>query len=55
MAAFEKINASWITYNTLCDPMKWSYKLSDEEHEQKDNLQEANMKITSFARCPYGM
>ena len=55
MAAFEKINASWITYNTLCDPMKWSYKLSDEEHQQKDNLQEANMKITSFAGCPYGM
>ena len=53
MAAFAKINASWITYNTLCDSQKWGLKLSDSKHV--DNLQEAYLEVSSYKLCPYGM
>ena len=53
MEAFQKINASWITYNTLCVSQKWGDKVS--YSEGADNLQEAYMKVSSYKLCPYGM
>ena len=53
MEAFQKINASWITYNTLCVSQKWGIKVDYSEGD--DNLQEAYMKVSSSKLCPYGM
>ena len=49
METFEKIKASWITHNALCDPEKWGWKAGE---EQVKNLQETHLEVYSANKCP---
>ena len=48
METFEKINASWISHNALCDPEKWGWKVGE---EQVKNLQETHLNVYSAKKC----
>ena len=47
MESFKDVNASWISYNTLCDHEKW-----DISRRQVNTLQEAHhLEVSSFSKC----
>ena len=47
MESFKDVNASWISYNTLCDNEKW-----DISRSQVHNLQEAHhLEVSSYSKC----
>ena len=48
MHNFEKINASWIAYNALCDPDELGDLAGEEEVK---NLQETHLKVYSANKC----
>ena len=48
MTSFDRINASWITFNTQCYPEHFGYPVSD---EQVKNMQEMNMEVYSGTKC----
>ena len=48
MSSFERINASWITYNANCNPEDFGWTVSDEHVK---NLQETYMEVYSATKC----
>ena len=48
LASFEQINASWITYNTLCNPHQFGWYPA---REQVENLQETHLEVYSGSKC----
>ena len=48
MHNFEKINASWIAYNALCDPDELGDLAGEEEVK---NLQETHLEVYSANKC----
>ena len=47
MATFEKMNASWITYNTLCNDYVGAYSMN----EPTKHMQMASLDVYSMSRC----
>ena len=47
MATFEKMNASWITFNTLCHEFVGANSMTEPEK----NMQMASLDVYSMSRC----